>query len=792
MVIYVEAAFRQGWPAADASVVAPERLRRYLNEMPVELADVLKRLRRRLAWAMEQMRRLNDVRRRYGALEPEDDALFRRCDSLIKRLKGTAQRRRREAEGYDDVNTFGVLAAEGFLPGYGLEVGSILGSAEIPFWQSGAMDFVLPRPPSVALREYVPGNLIYANGNRFVARRFHRDIDEQRAEMPTFEVSVERQAIKQTQFAGAAATLGSDALSAIAVCDVDLVHQSHISDDEVLRFQLPVAVHGIERDQHNGGRAYHWGEQVVQHLRGDRLRLANVGAASAIARAKPLFGYPLCTVCGQSVSPLSSEKQLEQFAQSHLERCGRPVTPVGFYADVTADALALRAVADQTTAYSVLEALRMGAAQVLDMHLDDLQVLVIGYVDRDEVDALLWDPMPGGSGLLDQVCERFGDVAAVAQSIVADCPAACSASCIDCLQTFRNGYYHKHLDRIVATECFERWGQRLDLSHSIPAKQPSPEPQEGAYPVNEAETRLRHLLLAAGFPEGQRGQQISLDRAIGTTTPDVIYRAEHHDENEGIAVYLDGLSRTLHGDAGTAARDREMRDWLRGHGWEVIEIAVSELTDEGAMTRYFRKLAGYLNETELRDRVRDDRSWFQKPGEAAAGGLRATLRLVIPRPEDRYRTCVPLVPLRAAAGAFGDPQHVHDDEWQWAAVDAGRQLRPGMFVAQVIGKSMEPQIPDGAYCLFAAPVAGSRQSKIVLAELRDALDPETSERYTVKRYTSEKSTPADGDWRHILVTLEPINHDFKSIKLTVDDEGSVAVVAELVEVLGQSLTQSED
>jgi hypothetical protein len=42
------------------------------------------------------------------------------------------------------------------------------------------------------LREYVPGNLIYANGNRFVARHFHRDVDEQRIEMPVFEISTER------------------------------------------------------------------------------------------------------------------------------------------------------------------------------------------------------------------------------------------------------------------------------------------------------------------------------------------------------------------------------------------------------------------------------------------------------------------------------------------------------------------------------------------------------------------------------------------------------------------------
>jgi len=109
------------------------------------LDEVIARLRRRLRWALEQIRRLNAVREKEGTLGPEDDALFKRCDALVKRLKGTARRTRREAEGYDDVNTFGVLAAEGFLPGYGLEVGTVLGTAEIPFWRTGAIEFTLPR-----------------------------------------------------------------------------------------------------------------------------------------------------------------------------------------------------------------------------------------------------------------------------------------------------------------------------------------------------------------------------------------------------------------------------------------------------------------------------------------------------------------------------------------------------------------------------------------------------------------------------------------------------------------------
>jgi hypothetical protein len=105
-----------------------------------------------------------------------------------------------------------------------------------------------------------------------------------------------------------------------------------------------------------------------------------------------------------------------------------------------------------------------------------------------------------------------------------------------------------------------------------------------------------------------------------------------------------------------------------------------------------------------------------------------------------------------------------------------------MFVAQVVGTSMEPAIPDGAWCLFRAPVEGSRQGKTVLVQLRDTSDPETGQRYTVKRYESEKVN--DGDtWRHAQITLKPVNPDFDPIVLSSTDEGELQVVAELVEVL---------
>ena len=868
----VRRVFEQGWPEADAGVTDPVVLRARVDGFADRLEAVVARLRRRLRWAMDQIRRLNAMRERQGTLDPEDEALFRRCDALVKRLKGAGRRRRREAEGHDDGNTFSVLAAEGFLPGYGLETGSVAGWAEIPFWRTGAMDFSLPRPPAVALREYVPGNLIYANGHRFVARRFHRDLGEDRAEMPVYAVSAERQALRPAGPGEGASPLGGQVLQTMSVCDADLVHTSHISDEEDLRFQLGVAVYGMELGPHDGGRAYRWGPRPMLLRRGVRLRLVNVGAAAALGERGEL-GYPVCTVCGQSVSPLSSERQRETFRESHAERCRRSPEAIGFYADVVADALSLPASDDPTTAYSVLEALRFGAARVLDMHMDDLQILVIGHVERTEVDGLLWDPMPGGSGLPERLCERFEEVVDVAREVVEGCPALCASSCIDCLQTFRNAHYHRFLSRAAARERLDEWGRRLSFAHAVPPRRPvaASAPRGNAAPVNDAEVELRHLLLAAGFAEGVRGERIRLGRALGATAPDVIYRGEDHEPDEGVCIYLDGLSRHLHGNPETAERDREIRAWLRGQGYEVVEIAAVELDDEDAMVRHFRRLAGYLGMRELRKRVRDDRSWFrgreserggrvrsdseaasggrardggeEECGRAASGGEeehgriarggrdegrgqgtlgeegglgrrargsrveadgrgawrggdethgeetpgrppRARLRLVTPAADARYVRCVPLAPLAAAAGAFGDPHTVPEEsDWEWVEVETARPLRRGMFVARVVGRSMEPAVPDGAWCLFASPVTGTRAGRVVLVRLDDALDPDTGQRFTVKRYRSEKTADEEG-WRHVRITLSPDNPEFSPIEFEAEDEGSVAVVAELVEVIG--------
>jgi len=182
-------------------------------------------------------------------------------------------------------------------------------------------------------------------------------------------------------------------------------------------------------------------------------------------------------------------------------------------------------------------------------------------------------------------------------------------------------------------------------------------------------------------------------------------------------------------------------------------------TGHRAALREIRTFPSLVLMAEIDEGIEAHGGWpgaFQTTHGEEERGIIVPLKppLAEPSDEERYVACVPLVSLKVAAGAFSGPQEVENDAWEWVAVDTRRSLRPGMFVAQVVGKSMEPAIQDGSYCLFAAPVTGARQGKTVLVQLRDTTDPETGERFTVKRYESEKSRDG-GSWRHGTITLQP-------------------------------------
>lgn len=156
---------------------------------------------------------------------------------------------------------------------------------------------------------------------------------------------------------------------------------------------------------------------------------------------------------------------------------------------------------------------------------------------------------------------------------------------------------------------------------------------------------------------------------------------------------------------------------------------------------------------------------------------------------ERFKSCVPLVDLRAAAGAFSGEQlnldRVPEASERWITWDRARPFAPGMFVARVDGHSMEPEIADGSYVLFRPPKAGSREGRRVLVRKAGAENSETGGQFTVKIYSSEKASEIDGSFRHTQITLRPANPEYPPIVLNDDVDGEVRIVGEVVEVVGR-------
>lgn len=144
----------------------------------------------------------------------------------------------------------------------------------------------------------------------------------------------------------------------------------------------------------------------------------------------------------------------------------------------------------------------------------------------------------------------------------------------------------------------------------------------------------------------------------------------------------------------------------------------------------------------------------------------------------KFTEYLPIYSLEVAASGFGREEHV--ELLGWRKVGQKINLDKNMFIAKVVGKSMEPTIPDGSDCIFRFKPEGSRAGMVVLVESRLVDDPEMNQKFTVKRYASEKEFFDDGTWRHKKIVLKPDNKAFQDIVIKNVHPSDFRLVAEFV------------
>jgi ATP-dependent helicase YprA (DUF1998 family) len=570
--------FAQYWPNDAMDEVEEKVLEKYLDETSEELQIVVNRLFKRMMWTRKNIAELNKIEK-VRPLNNAEEGLLRRCKEYRKSLQ------KHTASSY----TLTVLASNGYLPGYGTYTGSIVGYAERFKTTTGqsVIDFELTRPPSIAIREFVPGNLIYANSGKFQVGLYHLAYEQNMMQIDRYTVNPETEVIKPAGGNAGYADPGSIDLPVIPISDVDLNYVSRIIDEEYARFQMPTKIMGLRKKSHRGGDAYTYGnKRQMHHMKGQDVRLVNVGPSDLVRKEQ--FGYWVCSVCGGVRSPYAYESVVEKFKEFHQKKCGREPEPIGFSADVNVDGLLFRALEGVEEAANLGELLKRAAANVIEMEVEDLLTLIFNRED-EKVDLFIYDPMPGGSGLLKQIIENWGKVKKAGLEIAEDCPRKCETSCYECLRSYRNIYYHNVLDRNKAAEIFKEI-ENLEHSHKIP-ENVTDNGGKGKDTLPSEEI-LANLLKENGFPEPDKQIEIPIEvdgyPKIKRTTPDFAYKEKK------IAIYLDGMSGHIHGNDKTKIKDSLIRDKLDELGWTVLSIQCNELSDPVMMGIHYRKLSRAL------------------------------------------------------------------------------------------------------------------------------------------------------------------------------------------------------
>lgn len=572
--------FQQYWPIEDIDALSPELIKDYIFEMPALLRNVLTLLYTRMVWALNTQTRLLDQQRQQ-LLEPEDEKVLNRCKNFIKGLSHTSR----------DNYTLSVLSEEGFLPGYGLYNSGIKAFAHQQFigGRNSKPDFDLSRNNTVAVREFVPGNMIYANGGRFRSVLYHLSFMGG-TQIRDFKVNVSKKFFIENT-----ADLDVDyndqnliPISSIPICDSDIQYISRINDEESNRFQMPVAIFGKLRKSRRGGKSYTISDKTIQYLIGQQIVLLNIGPAD-LAKI-PDLGYPVCRVCGATRSPYASEREIEHFQTFHRDHCGTAPLKIALFAEDKVDGILLQGFGDEIEAINLGEGIVMGGSFTLEMDRGDLNLLTFPS-DDDTYNLFIYDPMPGGSGLLNQMMNKWPIVIEAGINALNNCPNQCENSCYSCMRTYYNAYNHEKFDRDLAVDLLKAYQESPVFQFDI---QPEEENRltDSGESTNKGENMLDEIITGAGLPQFEKQKEIDIGPPYRRTIPDLFY--EDSIKNIRIAVYLDGLSKNIHGNDDRRRADLFIRNQLENMGIIVIEIAHSDLNDPVIMDIHLKKIAGVL------------------------------------------------------------------------------------------------------------------------------------------------------------------------------------------------------
>jgi ATP-dependent helicase YprA (DUF1998 family) len=512
----------------------------------------------------------------------------------IVSTRESEQKRRSRERAYRELTTdrekafvLSYFAEAGLLPSYQFPTDTFAldpGVADTP---------TLRRPAWIALFEFAPGNMVYANGHKL---KSIRAIFEGGSRGPGTERGADQSGrvegycfcshcgFATRSIPNNCPQCGKPISTRAEVALIDSYEaeeNTQITSSEDSRQRLTFKREEHLLDNRESKVSLYPYEFVALEFR-PRAELLVTNWGRRTPRSDTGERFELCQICGRHRPHGLTKKAVERWDESHRNICnGQPNSYVLGYV-FPADVLILPVPSqlapndeEQGRAFcrTLGKALVVGAQELLEIEPDEITY----FTHPDGAGGwslVFYETAPGGAGYLEQLASSLArwSVAAEERLFNHDCERACYR----CLKSARNQFDHALLNKeLVRSMLFQlsqvqqigdakagRAGDARTLSRQWLDRElgGSEKPVVAGTVI---ESRLLDAIVAANrLPMPVAQYSITNDAGGLLTIPDFAY------PDKKIAIYCDGFS--YHGNAETLCKDARKRNELQGKGWSVL------------------------------------------------------------------------------------------------------------------------------------------------------------------------------------------------------------------------------
>lgn len=512
----------------------------------------------------------------------------------IVSTRESEQKRRARERAYRELTTdrekafvLSYLSEEGVLPSYQFPTDTFSldpGVGDTP---------TLRRPAWIALFEFAPGNMVYANGHKLKSIRAffegHRrsGSGDQRADQAG--------RVERFCFCRRCGFAAKEVVNNCLHCGSQISHQAEVALIDSFEAEENTQITSAEdsrqrlafkREEHlmdatEGEAQLYPYEFVTLEFRNHAILLVtNWGRQSRGSDHSESFD--LCPTCGRNRPHGLTESRLERWDENHRGICNGDPRPFilgyEFFADVLLFPLAPGITPegnDEARAFcrTLGKALVVGAQERLEIEQDE-----IAYFQHPDGAGgwtlVFYETAPGGAGYLEQLAQDLcGWVKAAQERLFSH---DCERACYRCLKTARNQFDHSLLNKeLVRSLIFQlsvvqaigtpHAGQAGDARVSSVDWLTKLDSERKAQPTSGTvieQTLLQAIREGGRLPEPVPQFEISTGVGNLLTIPDFAYPDRH------IAIYCDGFA--YHGNRETLESDALKRNLLQAMGWAVL------------------------------------------------------------------------------------------------------------------------------------------------------------------------------------------------------------------------------